>query len=214
MRPVGGEPFRLSERGRGRIESKWSIWNTDYRRDSFRSHLLTALAHGDALYLRGSHTGRGARAEYPGTAPLSSELWHHTAYPVGAGSHLGSTLNPGRAVLTLGVFRRSRSVAYIRADASPSEVLAEAMVAAERKSVKPNCDRRAAIHLPSRSSGVRRPRITVRCSQRQCRACPPVSPGARCSSSRFTHRVGLSVRDGGSPRTGGVRVCRYCVGIR
>jgi hypothetical protein len=45
-----------------------------------------------------------------------------------AGSHLGSTLKPGGAVLTLGVFRRSRSVAYIRADASPSEVLASAMV--------------------------------------------------------------------------------------
>jgi hypothetical protein len=39
-----------------------------------------------------------------------------------AGSHLGSTLKPGGAVLTLGVFRRSRSVACIRADASPSEV--------------------------------------------------------------------------------------------
>ena len=39
-----------------------------------------------------------------------------------SGSHLGSTLKPGGAVLTLGVFRRSRSVAYIRADASPSEV--------------------------------------------------------------------------------------------
>ena len=39
-----------------------------------------------------------------------------------SGSHLGSTLKPGGAVLTLGVFRRSRSVAYIRTDASPSEV--------------------------------------------------------------------------------------------
>jgi hypothetical protein len=45
-----------------------------------------------------------------------------------SGSHLGSTLNPGGAVLTLGVSRRSRSVAYIRADASPSEVLAPAIV--------------------------------------------------------------------------------------
>src|SRR5271168_2189116 len=45
-----------------------------------------------------------------------------------SGSHLGSTLKPGGAVLTLGVFRRSRSVACIRADASPSEVLARAIV--------------------------------------------------------------------------------------
>ena len=42
--------------------------------------------------------------------------------PNQAGSHLGSTLNPGGAVLTLGVFRRSRSVACIHVDASPSEV--------------------------------------------------------------------------------------------
>jgi hypothetical protein len=93
--------------------------------------------------------------------PLSSELWHCTAYPrlsrwsrpaapgfaalaiapqpmvatrrarlrracdrSSSGSHFGSTLMPGRAVLTRGVFRRSGSVACVRADASPSEVLA------------------------------------------------------------------------------------------
>jgi len=39
-----------------------------------------------------------------------------------SGSHLGSTLKPGGAVLTRGVFRRSGSVAYIRVDASPNEV--------------------------------------------------------------------------------------------
>jgi hypothetical protein len=65
---------------------------------------------------------------WPVTAPLSTELWHCTAYPDISGSHLGSTLKPGGAVLTLGVFRRSRSVACIHADASPSEVLASAIV--------------------------------------------------------------------------------------
>ena len=45
-----------------------------------------------------------------------------------SGSHLGSTLNPGGAVLTLGVSRRSGSVAYIRADASPNEVLTQSMM--------------------------------------------------------------------------------------
>jgi hypothetical protein len=45
-----------------------------------------------------------------------------------AGSHLGSTLKPGGAVLTRGVFRRSGSVAYVRADASPNEVLAGSIV--------------------------------------------------------------------------------------
>src|ERR1700761_5957323 len=58
------------------------------------------------------------------TCPPSSELRHCTAYPDSSGSHLGSTLSPGRAVLTRGVSRRSGSVAYIRADASPTEVLA------------------------------------------------------------------------------------------
>ena len=45
-----------------------------------------------------------------------------------SGSHLGSTLNPGGAVLTLGVSRRSGSVAYIRVDASPNEVLTLSMM--------------------------------------------------------------------------------------
>ena len=52
-------------------------------------------------------------------------------------SHLGSTLNPGGAVLTLGVFRRSRSVAYIPADASPSEVLASVIVPPTATGVNP-----------------------------------------------------------------------------
>jgi hypothetical protein len=77
-------------------------------------------------------THRGRRADGTSArAPLSSELRHCTACPdriLGRGSHLGSTLNPGRAVLTGGVFRRSRSVACIRADASPSEVLAPAII--------------------------------------------------------------------------------------
>src|SRR5580700_10567785 len=45
-----------------------------------------------------------------------------------SGSHLGSTLKPGGAVLTLGVSRRSGSVAYIRVDASPNEVLTLTMM--------------------------------------------------------------------------------------
>ncbi len=44
------------------------------------------------------------------------------------GSHLGSTLKPGGAVLTRGVFRRSGSVAYIRVDASPNEVLTRPII--------------------------------------------------------------------------------------
>jgi hypothetical protein len=55
----------------------------------------------------------------------------------GRGSHLGSTLNPGGAVLTRGVFRRSGSVACIRADASPSEVLTPTMLDTRPVAVKP-----------------------------------------------------------------------------
>ena len=57
------------------------------------------------------------RGGYPtqrsGGTPLVGALAPH-GVSGRAGSHLGSTLNPGRAVLTLGVFRRSRSVAYVR----------------------------------------------------------------------------------------------------
>jgi len=49
---------------------------------------------------------------------------------------LGSTLNPGGAVLTLGVFRRSGSVACVRVDASPNEVLTQQIVRRERRRVK------------------------------------------------------------------------------
>jgi hypothetical protein len=63
--------------------------------------------------------------------PLVRALAPHGVSDERIGSHLGSTLKPGRAVLTLGVSRRSRSVAYIHADASPSEVHTKAMVALE-----------------------------------------------------------------------------------
>ncbi|ARR78258.1 hypothetical protein MOTT12_02594 [Mycobacterium intracellulare subsp. yongonense] len=44
------EPIQATKRGRGRIATKWSsIWDTDYHRDSFRSHLLAARAYGDAI---------------------------------------------------------------------------------------------------------------------------------------------------------------------
>src|ERR1700761_4053161 len=45
-------------------------------------------------------------------------------------------LGPGRAVLTRGVSRRSGSVACIHADASPTEVLAESMLARKLTHVK------------------------------------------------------------------------------
>src|ERR1700753_2208967 len=62
----------------------------------------------------------------PPLAPLSSERRHCTAYPDldGAEATWAQPLCPGRAVLTRGVSRRSGSVACVRADASPTEVLA------------------------------------------------------------------------------------------
>jgi hypothetical protein len=96
-------------------------------------HLLAARAHRGAGTV---HTGRGKSGELAGRrTPLVRALALH-GVSGGSGSHLGSTLKPGGAVLTLGVFRRSRSVACIRADASPSEVLADAMVPLKLAGVK------------------------------------------------------------------------------
>jgi hypothetical protein len=76
---MGLSRLRRRKRSRSRIATKWSwISDTDCRRDSFRSHLLTARAHGDAI---GARWGEEPKPEGPGTAPLSSELRHHTAYP-------------------------------------------------------------------------------------------------------------------------------------
>ena len=88
---------------------------------------LTSSRPGHTRVPARSHSGMRSPDDRPGSAPLSSELRHCTACPdplTRSGSHLGSTLKPGGAVLTRGVFRRSGSVACIRADASPNEVLA------------------------------------------------------------------------------------------
>ena len=117
------------------------------------------------------------------------------------GSHLGSTLNPGGAVLTLGVFRRSRSVAYIRVDASPSEVhtneshgSTRSRSASSRLPAGPRHSRisRRPVAVALRSRGTR---IAVRCRSggRRCsrrespafRALRPDSRGARCCSNRL-----------------------------
>ncbi len=145
------------------------------------------LAHGEER--PGEMTGHGT--------PLVRALAQHgVSGPVEAGSHLGSTLKPGRAVLTLGVFRRSRSVAYIRADASPSEVHTEAIAAPETTRVKPNCQRVATIHLavtPKR----------VHC---------PVAAYARLDSG-CTERIRFAVSRrpvGVVSRWGGIRIAAHC----
>jgi hypothetical protein len=97
-------------------------------------HLLAARAHRGAVTV---HTGFSETDEPTDRrTPLVRALALHGVSGL-AGSHFGSTLKPGGAVLTLGVSRRSRSVAYVHADASPSEVLAKAMVAPRAAVVKP-----------------------------------------------------------------------------
>ncbi len=116
--------LRRQQRCRGRIRAKQTPnTDTDYRSNS------SAPSPPYGRDTRGCHPiaarqGIAHSAKIYRAAPLSTGLWHCTAYPVSSGSHLGSTLKPGGAVLTLGVFRRSGSVAFVRADASPSEVLA------------------------------------------------------------------------------------------
>jgi hypothetical protein len=83
---------------------------------------------------RSGHTGVSPRyahmkdleppADERPCTPLVGASALHGVSGVSSGSHLGSTLGPGRAVLTRGVSRRSGSVACIHADASPTEVLA------------------------------------------------------------------------------------------
>ena len=99
-------------------------------------HLLAAGTHGGVV---SQHTGRDAQTMSATGTPLVRASALHGVSPteiLGRGSHLGSTLNPGGAVLTGGVFRRAGSVACIRADASPSEVLAPAMVNDNSRAVK------------------------------------------------------------------------------
>lgn len=67
--------FRVRKRRRGRIGTKRSsISDTDYRRDSFRSHLLTAGAHGDA---DAQHKGMTAQQTTELGTPLVRALALH-----------------------------------------------------------------------------------------------------------------------------------------
>jgi hypothetical protein len=93
----------------------WSLISPSppHSRDTRRCHYVH-------LYGRGTTARRN-----PSDAPLSSELWHCTPYPeFRPEATWAQPLGPGRAVLTRGVSRRSGSVACVRADASPTEVLA------------------------------------------------------------------------------------------
>jgi hypothetical protein len=92
--------------------------NSDYRQDSIP--LSPPQGQGTRGRRHVAHRDEAARdrARHPSRQSFGTT---RRIRLFGAESHLGSTLKPGGAVLTGGVFRRSRSVACIRADASPSE---------------------------------------------------------------------------------------------
>ena len=116
--------WRLSEEHRAgeRIGTKHGPdLDPDYRWNSCVPHLLNGHdARGGPHDL---HAGKEYRIRQTpeNRTPLVRALAPHDVIRY-SGSHLGSTLKPGGAVLTRGVFRRSGSVAYIRVDASPNEV--------------------------------------------------------------------------------------------
>src|SRR6202008_3902356 len=84
----------------------------------------TARTHGGVNHIHLNGRGTNARWRSTDRTPLVGAC----ALPGVSGTFREATwaqpLGPGRAVLTRGVSRRSGSVACIRADASPTEVLA------------------------------------------------------------------------------------------
>ncbi|MDT5117711.1 MAG: hypothetical protein QOE30_3450 [Mycobacterium sp.] len=109
---------------RNRIGTRW-ISDGNYRRDSSRPHLLTARTH--AGVITSTYAGEvrmpGQQPAY--RTPLVGASALHGVSGTSPEATWAQPLGPGRAVLTRGVSRRSGSVAYIRADASPTEVLAD-----------------------------------------------------------------------------------------
>jgi len=87
--------FRGEKNGRNRIGK--TDWDRDYRSDSSRPHLLTAMTRAVSIVHlngRGTNDRRQAADRTP-----SSELRHCTAYLENTRSHLGSTWS-GKTVLT------------------------------------------------------------------------------------------------------------------
>jgi len=124
----------LIEAAQAVFREKRCLPGSDPKRNGHRSRIRTVAwthfaspprrprAHRGGLH--GAQRDEAEPADEAGSPhPSSTELWHCTAYPEISGSHLGSTLKPGGAVLTLGVFRRSRSSGlYPLQTPSPSEV--------------------------------------------------------------------------------------------
>ena len=103
---------------------RWNSWSlTSFTVTRVRCHTRSACR-------------RGGKPANTGQPHPSRQSFGTTRRVRLSGSHLGSTLNPGGAVLTRGVFRRSGSVACIRVDASPNEVLTQTMMPERSDMVK------------------------------------------------------------------------------
>src|ERR1700761_9587213 len=77
-----------------------------------------------------------ARRKSAGPPPLVGASALHGVSGTSPEATWAQPLGPGRAVLTRGVSRRSGSVAFIRADASPTEVLASSCLHCDPPDVK------------------------------------------------------------------------------
>jgi hypothetical protein len=112
-----------------------SDFDPDYRWNSYVPHLLDGDdTCGYPHDLRTQRSQDPTTVGHPHPSRQSFGTTRRVRYP---GSHLGSTLKPGGAVLTRGVFRRSGSVACIRVAASPNEVLTSSMMHDRYAAVKP-----------------------------------------------------------------------------
>jgi hypothetical protein len=123
--------WRPSEERRAgeRIGTKHDpVLDPDYHWNSCVPHLLNGH---DARGLP-ARSARNKGDQKPGNTPEVRTPLVRASTPRDvirySGSHFGSTLKPGGAVLTRGVFRRSGSVACIRVDASPNEVPTRTMM--------------------------------------------------------------------------------------
>ena len=129
---------------------------------------------------RGRHRRRWRRLRHPYRQSFGTT----SRVPNQQGSHLGPPLKPGRAVLTRGVFRHLGSVAYVPADASPSEML-------HRKA-----NRTIARRPPDRLASRRRRHSGAPCVSGP--ACSGPAPGLHGQSPN-----GPTGRQSASPRQGG-----------
>lgn len=145
-RTLGRQGFsrwrRLSRAGRAgdRVGTKHgSDFGPDCHWNSCVPHLLAVPTHAGSHAIYAQHEEQNPTIvgdPHPSRQSFDATRRVLARTTIRAGSHLGSTLKPGGAVLTRGVFRRSGSVACIRVDASPNEVLTRPIMHERSDTVK------------------------------------------------------------------------------